>query len=291
MHTKSLKKLALALTFWLALHASLVRAQTISAPPLTISSTGTDPVDFEFRADGTLIAKGNYGVGSLLSSDQGAGTRMLWFPSLGAFRAGGVNWNSANIGAYSAAFGADTVASGPESFAAGIGDNASGNLSTALGCYNTASGYYSLATGADTLAAGRGASAFGLLTAAVGDYSTTFGYQTTASAYGDFVVGVRNIGAPSSYSQSGYQQWNSSDPIFEVGNGGYWSWSGYWDQMVQVNYSDALEVFKSGDAVVQGNFSAGSSINTGGTISAHSTIRCAAGGDLSMGSFTAGTAP
>jgi hypothetical protein len=90
MHTKTLQKLALALTFWLALHMSSLRAQIFTAP-LQASTTGTNPVDFEFRANGTMIAKGDFGIGSLLTADQGDGTRMLWFPSLGAFRAGIIN--------------------------------------------------------------------------------------------------------------------------------------------------------------------------------------------------------
>ena len=94
MHTKTLKKLALLLTFWLALYSSSLRAQTFTAP-LQASTTGTDAVDFEFRASGVMIAKGDFGYGSLLSADQGDGTRMLWFPSIAAFRAGGVNSSGA----------------------------------------------------------------------------------------------------------------------------------------------------------------------------------------------------
>ena len=41
----------------------------------------------------------------------------------------------------------------------------------------------------------------------------------------------------------------------------------------------------AGNTTVQGTFMAQ------GAIASHSTIRCNAGGDLSMGSFTAGTAP
>src|SRR5271154_150960 len=109
MHTGTIRKWALALTFWLALHAAALRAQTFTAP-LQASTTGTNPLDFEFRADGTLIAKGNSGVGSLLTGDQGAGVRMLWYPNLFAFRVGkvtGSDWDSSNIGIGSIAAGAD----------------------------------------------------------------------------------------------------------------------------------------------------------------------------------------
>jgi hypothetical protein len=140
MHNGALRKWALALTFWVTLYATSLRAQIFTAP-LKASTTGTNPVDFEFRADGTLIGMGNYGVGSLLSGDQGAGTRMLWFPSRGAFRAGGASdteWDAANIGPYSAALGYGTTASGSFSTALGGATTASGTYATAFG-FNTAS--------------------------------------------------------------------------------------------------------------------------------------------------------
>ncbi len=151
MHAQTLKKATLALTFWIALHASSLRAQIFTAP-LQASTTGTDPVDFEFRADGTLIAMGNYGVGSLLSGDQGAGTRMLWFPSLSAFRAGTITtgntfWDQSQIGPYSTAFGVNTTASGWYSTAFGVNTSATTGGTTAFGSGSTASGYISIAGG------------------------------------------------------------------------------------------------------------------------------------------------
>ena len=157
MHNGALKKWAMALTFWIALHTASLRAQIFTAP-LQASTTGTNPVDFEFRADGTLISKGNYGVGSLASGDQGEGTRFLWFPSLGAFRAGGTSgseWDTSNLGSYSSAFG--------------YGTTASGSISTAFGGATTASGAYAV----------------------------SFGYNTLAQAKLSFVIGQFNLGGGS----------------------------------------------------------------------------------------------
>jgi len=52
-------------------------------------------------------------VGSLGSGDEGAGTRMLWFPSWGLsvlVACGCTQWDQDNIGQYSAAFGYKTTA-------------------------------------------------------------------------------------------------------------------------------------------------------------------------------------
>ncbi|MFL0354732.1 hypothetical protein [Xanthomarina sp. GH4-25] len=72
----------------------------------------------------------------------------------GAFRAGKVSietgdeWNSDNIGFYSAAFGSGTIAYGGQSFAAGNNTNALGYASTALGSGTVASTTSSMAVGA-----------------------------------------------------------------------------------------------------------------------------------------------
>ena len=280
MHRKALKRWALALTFWLALHASSLRAQIFTAP-LQASTTGTNPVDFEFRADGTLIAKGNDGVGSLLTADQGVGARMLWFPAKEAFRAGLIDsftsdaWNLANIGQCSVAFGRDTTASGYGSMASGDNSSASGYSSTAFGVFTFASGYASTVFGQSTTASGSEATAFGVLTTASGNESTTFGMVTTASgdasiAFGSgttasgyasaalggsttasaqfsFVIGSNNVGGGSSTT------WVDGDPLFEIGNG---SGTG------ATPLKDALVVYKNGSSTFQGPITASAGVFT-----------------------------
>ena len=104
MQPGTLKTLMIVLALSFALRTASLRAQT------DLLSEGTSPITFEFRTDGTLIAKGTTGTGTLLSTDQGAGTRMLWFPDLGAFRAGtissgGTQWNLASIVEFPRKFG------------------------------------------------------------------------------------------------------------------------------------------------------------------------------------------
>lgn len=242
MHTQTLKKLLLALTFWLALYGSSLRAQTISAPPLTINSTGTNPVDFEFRADGTLIAKGNGGVGSLLTADQGAGVRMLWFPGKSAFRVGwvdGDDWDSSNIGLYSMGLGADVKPSGYISVAMGGFSTASASYTVAIGKSTTASGYASLALGYVNVSSGTRSTTLGSNNTASGFAATASGYWTQAQAYESYAIGAYNIGGGNATT------WVADDPLFEIGNG-----------TSATAKSDAVVVYKDGSMNVQGPITA-----------------------------------
>jgi hypothetical protein len=271
---------------------------------LTSTTPYTSPQDFEFQSDASLIAKGAFTSSTvyMASGDTGAGTRVLWFPNKAAFRAGrvdtsvfsldsaiaaGTEWDltstNANVGNYSVAFGQNTVAFGNSSVAFGSMSEAKGdyslaeghisaalgNNSVALGGGNTATGDYSTALGGHTQATQTGATAFGYLTSAgsyataggysayaVGSYSTAFGINVTGNAYCSLTVGRYGYGAGSSTS------WTATDPLFELANGTSTSAP-----------SDALVVSKNGNATFQGK------------------IRFSPGGDLSMGSFTAGSNP
>lgn len=55
MSTRGLKKWALLLTFWLALHTASLRAQTF-----TTLYSGTSPVILQMATDGTLEAIGTH---------------------------------------------------------------------------------------------------------------------------------------------------------------------------------------------------------------------------------------
>ena len=217
MHIVTLKKLSLTLIIALTLRVSVLRAQTFTAP-LQVTTSGANPVDFEFRADGTMIAKGNPGVGTLLSTDQGESVRMLWFPALGAFRAGvpySNGWDLENLGEYSiatgcfttasghgsAAFGSSSTASGYCSMAFGEGSYAGGMFSTAFGRHSSASGYGSTASGYFTTASGYLAVSSGSRTTAFGYSSTASGYNTLASGYVAASSG-RNTTASGDYSSA-----------------------------------------------------------------------------------------
>jgi len=286
MHNGALRKWSLALTLWLALHCSSLRAQLIA--PL-----GTSPTTFGIDSSGLLTSTGALSSGSLTLT--GTGSRMIWYPGKAAFRAGLIwnvqggfgpaqphFWDDVHIGQGSAAFGTNTSASGTGSAAFGLLTTAAGDGSTAsgyctgvfgpdstatgwfslcLGWCSTASGYYASATGNSSLSFGGYTNANGMYSQSFGNYttadgytSTVFGNNTSAHAYNSFVIGQYNVGGGNPNS------WVSTDPLFEIGNG-------------TVSQHDALLVDKSGNVTAGG------------------VMRCAPGGDLSMGSFTAGTHP
>jgi len=261
MHTNTLKKLALALTFWLAVHMSSLKAQLLGP-------YGTNPTTFEVDSNGLLSATGTFGTGSLSLS--GAGTKMFWYPGKGAFRAGGVadvylgsgstDWDDASIGQYSVAFGYNTIASGKGSTASGYYTTASGRGSAATGDGTTASGRYATAFGQFTSAGGWGSAAFGEGSSASGNYSTASGNYTSATALDSFVIGTGNldlnadgVSAPSTDS------WVPTDPLFEIGNGGN---SYGWGNPNTSQSSDALVVYKNGNTAVQGTVTAPTFITT-----------------------------
>ena len=291
MSTRSLKKWALLLTFWMALHMASLRAQLVT-------TVGTSPITFGVDANALLFDTGTYGTGTLSLS--GAGTRMFWYPGKAAFRAGyvsGTQWNDSSIGNYSAAMGYNTTASGSYSIALGSSATASNTHAVSLGSgtasglnsvaieggtanntyaltlgteitasglgsiaignnYTYAGGSYAIAIGSYDYVPGNYAIAIGSSNSASGTYATAVGYETSAAAYDSFVVGIYNVGGGTTTS------WVSADPLFEVGNGTSSSAK-----------ADALVVYKNGNAAL------------------HGTMRFNAGGDISMGSFTAGTAP
>jgi hypothetical protein len=103
---------------------------------------------FFVRKDGGLASRGDDFVGPIPM--EGTGTRMMWYPGKGAFRAGRVNgtqWNDANVGMYSVAMGFNSRAVGDNTVAMGPGSTAGGGSSVSIGENNTATGYASVALG------------------------------------------------------------------------------------------------------------------------------------------------
>jgi len=164
-----------------------------TAPAATLHIIGTDG----------LVAEGTFGTGALAPS--GGGTRMLWYPKKGAFRAGGVltfNWDDVNIGnysfgsgystrasgAYSTAFGYACISSGANSISEGDQCIASGLSSVAMGSVCYAQGPYSISLGRSALASDTNSVAIGYTLTSSGKYALAFGANTDAS--GDYSVAM-----------------------------------------------------------------------------------------------------
>jgi|GEM_PF-713614 len=183
--------------------------KTITADTGAVTIVGTDG----------LVSTGTFGSGALVPS--GAGTRMVWNPRKGSFRAGsvfGAEWNDASIGFYSTAFGSSTTASGIHSTAFGAGSVASsfnstafgsstiasGSASTAFGSQTTATGDLSTAFGDGTIASSPMATAFGQTTIASGQASTAFGLNTIASGFFSTAFGGRTTATGSASIAFGF---------------------------------------------------------------------------------------
>ena len=121
--------------------------------------------------------------------------------------------NTTASGDNSTAMGTVTEASGNYSTALGSNSVASGSSSTAMGWFTEALGGYSTAMGNNTTASGDYSTAMGSSTEASGNYSTAIGIDTRAQSVSSFALGRFNEGG------GDFSNWNSSDPLFEVGIG------------------------------------------------------------------------
>ena len=139
--------------------ASLLVAALLAAAP---AAAQTPDSAFAVSSGGASLFRVNVDAGAKFGGTydgdasgtgiptEGAGTRMMWYPRKGAFRAGGISgtqWDAANIGSYSVAIGQDVRASGDNSTAFGIRTTAAQVSSFAAGEDNTASGAASVALG------------------------------------------------------------------------------------------------------------------------------------------------
>lgn len=177
----------------------------------------------------TFTTNGNFGIGTptpqapftvaagktvLLGNDtMGGGTKLMWIPSKGAFRAGKIEeefatpnnddllWNPDSIGINSVAMGYNVLAKGDFSFASGFRSQATGYKSTALG-QSWAKGPVSTSMGLGT--------AVGLASVATGFYTQANGHGSlVAGYYNDTIVALANDHIPL----------RLSEPMFIVGNG------------------------------------------------------------------------
>lgn len=225
--------------------------RTIIADAGAVTITGTD---------GLVSSGGSIGSGALVPA--GTGTRLVWNPRKGAFRAGFASltsWDDANVGTHSFATGSGTRASGIQSAAFGSNSVASGNNALAIGVGTTASGGASFAAGSNTVASNDIATALGFHTTASGLYSTSIGAFSTAAGGSSTAAGVSNtamsygetvlgIGAttytPSASGAGSFGLVNSFDRLFVVGNAIDANNNSNVDPAER---SDALVILKSGN--------------------------------------------
>lgn len=122
-----------------------IRFDTAGAQAMIIDSEGDIGIGGNPNADASLHLKVNNvdkgflvtgAIGTGTVPDLGSGSRMMFYPTKGAFRAGlatGDDWDDANVGRYSVALGFWPKASGYGAFAVGGLSNAEGYKSIAIG--------------------------------------------------------------------------------------------------------------------------------------------------------------
>jgi len=284
------------LTWRMILAAVIVTQSTLQAQTiLTLPATGSaGNVNLQFRLDGSIIEEGSNTPLTLSNADLESASRFIWYPTQSALRAGGGLGTEtvSQVGQYSVGLGYEVIASGYTSITLGYISTASSNSTTSIGSYDLASnpgataiGCGATATGVDSIALGGTTTGYGSVNIGTGiayadhsisigcnnnasgnystaigahnicdgTYSTAMGCYTEALSYDSLVIGTYNLSLSETSAQPSYTAWVSTDPLFEIGNGTSYS-----------AQSDALVVYKNGDAVLQG------------------TLRVAPGGDIPM---------
>lgn len=192
--------------------------------------------DGAVRVEGVdgFVSTGTLGSGTI--PEEGAGVRMMWYPSKAAFRVGrvfGTEWNDVSIGQTSMAWGFASRASGQASTAWGAGANASGQESTSWGFTTSASGDRATAWGRVTnaqgerstawgdanLAASVNSTAWGANNGATGTNSTAWGFRGIAPSFGETVLGIGATTYTTSLNgASQFRTANATDRLLVVGN-------------------------------------------------------------------------
>jgi hypothetical protein len=221
------------------LMAAPAAAQTPDSA-LAVSKNGQSL--FRVNIDAGALWGGTYdgdGSGTGVPAE-GSGTRMMWYPRKGAFRAGGINgtqWDAANIGDYSVAIGQDVRASASNAVAFGLRSTAAQQSSFAVGEDNTATGAASVAMGyhahtnarqgsfvfsdrssVDTLRAGVNHSA---------NWRTSGGFRIFTSSNLSTGVTIQ--------SGASVSNWNQSNAVISTSTGAYLTTAGVWQDVSDVN--------------------------------------------------------
>lgn len=120
------------------------------------TATPTTALQYSAVGNGGFSVVGTYNATGNID-DLGAGSRMMFYPSTGSFRAGvvdGTQWNNANTGDYSAAFGLNSTANGSYSLVAGRDNIAQSSYCVTFGYNNETQGVSSFAAGTGNIAVG-----------------------------------------------------------------------------------------------------------------------------------------
>ncbi|SFF22430.1 tail fiber domain-containing protein [Spirosoma endophyticum] len=174
----------------------------------------TTPNAFFNVADGKDVLFGQT-LSWQVEDDDSDRSKLIWYASKGAFRAGNVSytkWDIAQVGNSSMALGSNNVASGNNSVAIGTGSTASGSLAIVVGRTNIASGFHAMAMGENLTSSGNNSVALGNNNTASGPSAIVIGQFSTASGNNSVALGsgVSTNGKTGSFILGDFAQNNSS---------------------------------------------------------------------------------
>ena len=256
------------------LHTTFLALAVLISPGAALAQTGVGigiavpRAGLDVNHPDGILSTGTEGSGTI--PVEGLGTRLLWYPNKGAFRAGTVApytdygptvpvttgstaWDDANIGLRSAAFGQACQASGDNSFAAGLGCMAVQTSSFAMGENNTASGAASVALGYHAHTNARQGSfvfadrsSVDMLRAGVNhsaNWRVSGGYRIFTSS--NLTTGVT--------IQSGavVSNWGQSNAVISTSTGAYLSTSGVWTNVSDRRKKHRFEAVSGEDVLTR----------------------------------------
>jgi hypothetical protein len=219
--------------------AAPLQAQTPDSA-FAVSSGGVGL--FRVNVDAGALFGGTYdgdGSGTGIPAE-GSGTRMMWYPRKGAFRAGGINgtqWDAANIGDYSVAIGQDVRASASNAVAFGLRSTAAQQSSFAAGEDNTASGAASVALGYHAHTNARQGSFVFSDRSSVDTLRAGVNHSANWRVSGGFRVFTSSNLSTGVTIQSGAvtSNWGQNNAVISTSTGAYLSTAGVWQDVSDVN--------------------------------------------------------
>lgn len=198
--------------------------------------------------DGTFLFGGVYNgdASGEAIPIEGAGTRAMWYPAKGAFRAGtvsGTQWDAPNIGDHSVAMGEDVRATASSATAFGLRTRAMQVSSFAVGEDNVASGAASVAMGYHAHTNARQGSFVFSDRSSVDTIRAGVNHSANWRTSGGFRIFTSSNLTTGLTFQSGasVSNWGQSNAVISTSTGAYLSNSGVWTNVSDVNKKHRFE--------------------------------------------------
>ena len=213
-------------------------AQNLGIGTMTPNPSALLHVELGSSTTKGFLVTGVYDFNSTVPNP-GAGSRIMFYPGKGAFRAGvvtGTQWNDENVGQLSTALGFNTIASYLGT-AMGYHATASGSAAIAIGQNSIASGFHSIVLGENNLAPGNNGICIGNSTQAAGTLSIAMGTNTAATAIFSTALGKNTLASGENTTAMGH--YTIASGIYATSLGTYTKAKGYSSTVIGM-YNDSI---------------------------------------------------